>query len=266
MREPPATDLGPRGFRVEFESTDTFERAGLPAQFRLPAAAAPAPAPRKRGRAAAARVDYESAAVDDLAGWLFETAGATVDSDILDLNRPAPEAAARAARMTEKAVLEDAEAMEIEDRLAPEACEPFLTSMRFGFWNRPSTQPFNNCYNYASNFASYTLAQPGRYTGNMYRSFDCGAVVAAAMSDGYLTDCRGSVRVVALGIWPGYDFHWWRLHPNGFWAHKVGWWPAHNTDNAGRILGGGLTPANCDRGPYIQFCGYYFAPLGVAVA
>jgi hypothetical protein len=99
----------------------------------------------------------------------------------------------------------------------------------------------------------------------MYGGFTCESVATAAGFDGCVTDCRGTMRVVALGIWPGFDFHWWRLHPNGAWAHKIGTSPVFQQDNSGRILANGLTPQNCDRGPYVEFCGYFFVPLGVEV-
>ena len=90
-------------------------------------------------------------------------------------------------------------------------------------------------------------------------------MLSAAQRDGLQLQCGRDVGVVALGIWPGFDFHWWRLHPDESWAHKIGYWPAQNVDNAFRTLSNGLTPANCDRGPYVQFCGYYFVPMSMWV-
>jgi hypothetical protein len=145
-------------------------------------------------------------------------------------------------------------------RLSAAVCRERLTPMVLPYWNTPFVQPYNNCYNYATNFVSGTLAQPGRRSGQIYSSFSCDHVLAAARRDGLLTDCGRDVGVVALGIWPGFDFHWWRLHPGNAWAHKIGWWAPQTVDNANRVIAGGLTPATCDRGPYDQFCGYYFVP------
>jgi hypothetical protein len=109
------------------------------------------------------------------------------------------------------------------------------------------------------------VAQPGRQAGQTYTGFDCGRVVAAAVNDGYLQTLKGVARVVALAIWPGLDFHWWRLHPDGMWAHKLGLSTARNFDNAGRVIANGLTPETCERLPYSDFCGYFYAPLSVRV-
>ena len=75
----------------------------------------------------------------------------------------------------------------------------------------------------------------------------------------------GRTRTPALVVWPGYDFHWYRLHTNGFWGHKPGHTAARNTDNQGRVIGGALNPQNCNRGPYTAFCGYRFSPVGMRV-
>lgn len=284
--EPPV--LGFRGFTLNPDVEDVSRHGPMPGQFVVPppaAAAVPeAPEPmtkkQRKERAAAPEAarpsDAQRAAADDVSQFLLSTAVNVLGDEVLEAADSGMRQAAAQPMMAHAAMREAVPTPEVRaQRAAAEetltlaltgaACEPFLTPISVAFWNNPYVRFRNNCYNYASNFASNTMAQPGRRSGHQYTAFDCENVLTAAEFDGYLTECRGTVRVVALGIWPGFDFHWWRLHPGGFWAHKIGNSPVFQWDNQGRILGNGLTPENCDRGPYTQFCGFYFAPLGVEV-
>jgi hypothetical protein len=129
-------------------------------------------------------------------------------------------------------------------------------------WNDSNgVQYANNCYNYACDTQTGTFAQPGRATGNMYSSLDCAEVGQGAVSDGLApTDCyrgcgcRECCHQVALVIWPGVDFHWYRRDRDGRWSHKPGGTQATNLDNSGNIISDPLT---ADRGPYTTFCGCY---------
>jgi hypothetical protein len=272
--EPPV--LGFRGFAVDATLDDFALQMPMPTRFVVPA---PVTAPLDRGArksragraaAAAAAATKEQRAAWELSEWLVATGAHVLDPD----SRAAVDAAMRERPVTDagqasaegKAGQPPALAAErVSQALAAAACDPFLTPMNAAFWDSPAIRFNNNCYNYASNFASNTMAQPGRRTGRHYTGFTCANVATAAQFDGFLPACTGTMRVVALGIWPGFDFHWWRLHPNGFWAHKIGSSTVLTYDNLGRVLGNGLTPENCDRGPYVQFCGFFFAPLRVQV-
>ena len=126
------------------------------------------------------------------------------------------------------------------------------------FWNTPTVQPHNNCYNYASNQATGTIAQPGRATGHMYAAFNCPQVRAGATSDGLVAvgNFRASLTsghgwYVALAIWPGQDYHWYRQDKVGCWSHKPGSTAARNVDNAGLAI---TDPRSANRGPYTVFC------------
>ena len=137
-----------------------------------------------------------------------------------------------------------------------------------GFWNNdPFTKANNNCYNYAMNYRSNTFAQPGRKSGHQYTPPPtCANVKTSAVWDGLKTVCSGSVKNVALVIWPGVDYHWYRRHSEGFWGHKPGQTAARNYDSNNNIINGtNLTPANCARGNYSIFCGYYYSPTGMVV-
>jgi transcriptional regulator with XRE-family HTH domain len=134
-----------------------------------------------------------------------------------------------------------------------------------GFWNNdPNIRSRNNCYNYASNKRTDTFAQPGRGSGHMYTAITCPAVSQAALYDGLhrryvcFPDSEKPRYLVALVVAPGpgfVDFHWYRKNKEGFWSHKPGGTAARNVDNSGRVI---YDPATCDRGPYTQFCGYFY--------
>jgi hypothetical protein len=259
--------LGFRGFIVETNLEDKAWRAGLPQRF---AVARPDPTltPPSRATVDGAITASLRAAESDAIEFLLQTAQRAVDNQLLETVCSSIELEGVDTDAEEEPDAEtrvESAAVSLESLLEGPMCEPFLTPIRTGFWNYPPILLRNNCYNYMANFASSTMAQPGRRVGQPYTAFECGAVLQAAMADGCLTTCDGAVRVIALGIWPDTDFHWWRLHPGGVWAHKIGTTMVTNRDNRGRILANGLTPETCDRGPYTTFCNYYYAPLGMWV-
>jgi hypothetical protein len=124
------------------------------------------------------------------------------------------------------------------------------------WWNDPSRQFQNNCYNYGSNYRTNTFAQPGLAAGAMYGSLTGPAVRAAAVADKLIDSpsannhCPGEGHLVALVIAPGIDFHWYRKGRTGLWTHKPGSTPATNVDNSGHII---PDPRTADRGMYTQF-------------
>lgn len=123
-------------------------------------------------------------------------------------------------------------------------------------WNDGgAVQRSNNCYNYACDLANNTFAQPGRAAGTSI-TMDCASVTAGAVADGLVTaDCNGDCvqccHQVALVIWPGHDFHWYRKHEDGTWSHKPGQTPVRDYDNSHTTI---TDPRTADRGPYTQFC------------
>lgn len=136
-------------------------------------------------------------------------------------------------------------------------------------WNAPTTQPHNNCYNYANNQITNSFAQPGRAHGIGPLVMNCASVQGGATADG-LNSCAnfaaalapGRGWYVALVIWPGQDFHWYRQDDLGCWSHKPGATPARNYDNAGGAI---PDPKTCNRGPYTQFCTYMTTTTGVKI-
>jgi hypothetical protein len=80
----------------------------------------------------------------------------------------------------------------------------------------------------------------------MYYRFDC------------FPDSEKPRYLVALVVAPGpgfNDFHWFRKQSGGFWGHKPGGTAARNVDNSGVLI---TDPQTANRGPYTQFCGYFY--------
>lgn len=131
-----------------------------------------------------------------------------------------------------------------------------------GFWNTPNVQPYNNCYNYASNFKTNTFAQPGKGAGAQYTQLTCPEVTRGALADGChrrfdcFPDGEKPRWLIAMVVAPGRDYHWFRLQQEGFWGHKPGSTPAKNTDNNGAVI---TNPETCARAPYTDFCGYFYS-------
>ena len=124
----------------------------------------------------------------------------------------------------------------------------------------------NNCYNYANDKITNTFAQPGRGSGTVFTTFDCANVGAASKRDGLLpvTDASGNPGqgfFAALVMYPGVDFHWYRLDSTGTWSHKPGETPARNVDNKGKIIN---DPRTCDRGNYTDFCAFSLTIPGMS--
>lgn len=147
-------------------------------------------------------------------------------------------------------------------------CEYEVSQFNPGFWNVPTVQPYNNCYNYARNWRTNTFAQPGRAHGAQTGVMACNTVTTAAMADGLVKRCtclptsEWPRRLMALVIDPGYDYHWYRHQRGGFWGHKPGSTAAKNTDNSGVVI---TNPETCNRGGYTDFCGYFYAGRSVVI-
>jgi hypothetical protein len=147
-------------------------------------------------------------------------------------------------------------------------CQYEVSQFNPGFWNTPAVQPHNNCYNYARDWRTDTFAQPGRAHGAQTGNMACASVSTAAMADGLKRRCdclpqsEYPRRLMALVIDPGVDYHWYRHQRGGFWGHKPGQTPARNWDNSNAIV---TNPETCDRGGYVNFCGYFYAGLSVVI-
>ena len=131
------------------------------------------------------------------------------------------------------------------------------------YWNSNSVICLNNnCYNYANHKRTDTMAQPGRGGGYTMTSVDASQVNAGAIYDGLEPTTATAISPegktkIALAIWPGQDFHWYRQDSDGRWSGKIGHSYASNLDNSGNPI---TNPETADRGGYTQFVGYYFTP------
>jgi hypothetical protein len=147
-------------------------------------------------------------------------------------------------------------------------CRYEVSQFNPGFWNTPAVQPHNNCYNYARDWRTDTFAQPGRAHGAQTGTMACASVTTAAIADGLHKRCNCLPqseyprRLMALVIDPGVDYHWYRHQRGGFWGHKPGQTAARNWDNSNVIV---TNPETCDRGGYVNFCGYFYAGVSVVI-
>jgi hypothetical protein len=274
--EPSAGGLGYRGMVVELLGEHLEKQYDLPAVFRLGAGGATAPSKglelaqelvsgMLRAAPAPELADQPLAAVHDEA----------LQKSILEQIAAFPPSFATIGEEVAEAALAEAPPAEGEPFAGAAVAAPppsVLTcaheegTFNPKFWNDPTHQSRNNCYNYATNRRTDTFAQPGRASGHMYTALTCSAVTTAALFDGAAQRCQPSQVaprwLIALVIWPGHDYHWYRKSHEGFWGHKPGGTAARNTDNNGKVI---LDPRTAARGPYTQFCGFFLAPKTMRV-
>jgi hypothetical protein len=254
--------LGFRGFVVAAESDDLLPE-GMPASFRI-GGLLPADYVMPETALLSLSADDSGEAMR----WLLSTGHHAISEDIvayvedaIDMDKQGLESESPTESAAEEKIWSEEAKL-----VAKAACVISNTPYNPAFWNAAGVMTKNNCYNYAMNYRSDTFAQPGRISGHPNSIMDCSHVGTAANWDGCKTTCSGSNKNVALVIWPGYDYHWYRKHSEGFWGHKMGGTAAKNTDNLNRVINGKtLTPQNCARGPYTVFCGYRYSPTGMKV-
>jgi hypothetical protein len=146
------------------------------------------------------------------------------------------------------------------------ACGSSYFSANISFFNDPAHVGLNNCYCFASNhMPDIRYARPGRRAGQPATALTCQAVIAGLYADGWRDGCQPNGLTIVLVIWPGYDYHFYRLvtgGPNWWWGHKPGGTPAKYTDDCGNAIyqseGRGYAPNNICRGNYTDFCGYFY--------
>lgn len=256
-----------RGFYVDVASDHLAADHGLPAALYLPYASGGSGAMQElamrfvnlasaesiaMGAEAEGLAEAEIFSPDLLRSFLGEKMSQETGTSEAD---PSPAAVTAAAKSAEKAA----------PPAAAVTCMVEYASYNPGFWNNnPNVRTRNNCYNYASNKRTDTFAQPGRGCGRMYTAITCVEVSRAALCDRLhrrfvcFPDSEKPRYLVALVIAPGpafVDFHWYRRNSEGFWSHKPGGTAVRNTDNSGKVI---TNPETCNRGPYTQFCGYFY--------
>lgn len=273
LASPPQTvgGLGYRGFIVTAED-GRWNRARLPAKFYVSAQHSVGTESWLLNSAEAERSvkdDVRQAAHDSIKST--DRAWAQLWSDYAQgkVAKPKGEGPGPVDGSPESDVPPDTQPQLGDDSFSTMACGPIVVSsdVNFSFWNGDAySQANNNCYNFASNYKSNTFAQPGRKS-NVPNSLDCGnyygAMGYAAAYDGHTNACwSGNQHLTCFVIWPGYDYHWYRLCANGHWCHKPGSTPARNYDNSGFWI---TDPYYCNRGNYTVFCSYRYFPHGWSV-
>lgn len=166
---------------------------------------------------------------------------------------------------------EDAHAPEASGGITTEgvtwwACPSNFFSPNIAFFNDPAHVGRNNCYCFASNHrADVRFALPGKRGGHPATSLTCAAVTAGLYADGWKDGCQTNGLTIVMVIWPGNDYHFYRLVTGGpywWWGHKPGGTPAKYTDDCGHAIyqhnGQGYAPNNICRGHYTDFCGYFY--------
>jgi hypothetical protein len=119
-------------------------------------------------------------------------------------------------------------------------------------WKFLTVELNNNCYNYCTNLITNTFAQPGKNSATPFATISGVDIEASATGDGLIVSTNFTATLtdghyVALVIWPGIDFHWYRQDSHGCWSHKAGNTPVTNTDNSNQLIS---DPRTCDLGPY----------------
>jgi hypothetical protein len=146
------------------------------------------------------------------------------------------------------------------------ACASNYFSANASFFNDPAHIGRNNCYCFASNhMPDIRYARPGRRGGRPATSLTCGSCIDGLRADGWTDGCQPTTLTIAMVIWPGEDYHFYRLVTGGpfwWWGHKPGSTPAKYTDDCGNSIfqyqGKGYAPNNLCRGDYTAFCGYFY--------
>lgn len=146
------------------------------------------------------------------------------------------------------------------------ACGSNYFDANAAFFNDPAHVTRNNCYCFASNYRpDIRYALPGKRGGHPATSITCGGVIDGLRADGWTNGCQSNSLTIALVIWPNVDYHFYRLVTGGpywWWGHKPGGTPARYTDDCGHPIyqfeGKGYAPNNICRGPYINFCDYFY--------
>jgi len=267
--DPATFGLGYRGLKIDLLSDDLHREMRLPASFRVLGRT-------PSGRELVDRILHSATS----RGAVLDFKGVKAD----DIRKFVPQADKEFAFKFPKPVVIDLKWLQhiIEilkkyiDWLRKGGCKHEEMPFDPGFWNDPSHVSFNNCYNFATNRRTDTFAQPGRASGHQATTIDCNNVRAAAISDGAVEvppcppDDQAPRYLVALvqapefsPSWPYPDYHWYRRCSDGFWAHKPGSTAARSYDNSNTTI---YDPETCDRGPYINFCGYLYTQKKMVVS
>jgi hypothetical protein len=198
--------------------------------------------------------------------WLLNTAGRNITDSLRDY----------IAKMVSTPAL-DGPIILVPPRLLCPLCMAKDAPVRDAtFWGTNDGIPIvnrNNTYNYANDRVTNTNANPGKGSGNIYTQTDtctgAGSVQEAAIADGLVACANfsdplaaGQGWYVALALWPGHDYHFYRQDRSGCWSHKAYQEVVQVVDNANLSI---RDPKTADRGPYTLFCTYMITKCCVRI-
>ena len=169
---------------------------------------------------------------------------------------------------------EELPALEEEPPGPAVACPYDVYAYQPGNWNESGViRCFNNCYNYATGRRTDNYAQPGYWHyGTLPQqpgSMNCADIGTRIKADGarHASNCFPPSEtprlLIALVIQPGWDFHFYRKHSGGLWAHKPGQKIVRKYDNNGNTI---WSPISCARDPYTDWCGYFLTAKSMKVS
>ena len=267
--DPAILGLGYRGIKIDLLSDDLYREARVPASFRIVGRTA-------RGNDIVGQVLQSAGygrALFDLRGLKAES----LHDMVRNLDNEVAFKSPRPMTIDPERIRNLLESLtKYLDWLQNGGCNHEEIPFDSSFWNDPAHVGINNCYNFATNRRTDTFAQPGRASGHPAATIDCSNIRTAAISDGAVQpppcppDEQAPRYLIALvqapvfsPSWPHPDYHWYRKCPDGFWAHKPGGTPARSYDNSGHTI---LDPETCDRGPYTNFCGYFYTQKKMVVS
>lgn len=274
------TDLGYRGFiiSVEKESDGAWNKANLasasplPTTFRIGGAQNLEPQTTQWLLQTSDKMDTE---VDD---YLRDITYGAISQSMTDAQLPLeppltdedlPDIILPGESQDEELIVEEAE---VDPALAAEDSGAeltgyfyycgynYFTGTNFSFWNGAAYIRYNNCYNFAANHRSNTFAKPGLRAGKTFRSLSFNHMAEALAADGWGNACATSRNLtIALVVWPGRDFHFYRMVSRSgttmVWGHKPGQTQARYTDDLNRVI---RSPQTAARGNYTLFYGYWY--------
>lgn len=261
--------LGYRGLILRQVKTDAgaWSKAMASPEFPIPGRVEGAPGARSNEF----RLGVDRARSQSAADWLLalsERKGLAISDEVREVVRQGVQLLPAAEGAEERPPEGD---FDVEDGDEPGqaprgatwwACNSAYYSANASYFNTPDAVGRNNCYCFAANhLANSRYALPGRRGGRPATSMSCGACIDGLRADGWIDSCQVSTLTIAMVIWPGNDYHFYRVvtaGPDWWWGHKPGGTPARYTDNSNRAIKQPLSPINCNRGPYTHFCGYFY--------
>lgn len=217
------------------------------------------------------RLGVNPATGDSAADWLLkisERKRLAISDEVREVLQQGVKVLAGLPELTDRPPEADAYSTDFEEaEIAPRgatwwACNSAFYAVNHEVFNRPEYVTRNNCYCFASNvLANVRYALPGRRGGRPATSITCAGVIDGLRADGWIDGCQSNTLTIAMVIWPNVDYHFYRVvtgGPDWWWEHKPGGTPARWTDDSNQPLFRGLAPINCNRGPYVHFCGYFY--------